>query len=272
MYALKWLCTPLSILCLCGSLFAAESEIVTQPHAKASLVSELSSVMPGSSFHLALYLQLEDHWHVYWKNPGDSGMAPNVEWSLPPGVKMTEVLWPRPEKIPVDPLLNYGYHDSVLLPIKFSLDKNFSAESLTIKGQASWLVCKEVCIPGNATLALTLDTGEASASSKQPFIDAALALVPKPLALMSGSISEQGENLGIELYAAKQVFANAKKIDIFMTDANLIEYAAESQIRWKNNYLNFTQPKSATFHKLPKQVSGVMVVDDAQAWEFVVSQ
>ncbi len=259
-------------ICLLSGLgFTAESNVISQPHSKASLVSELDRVAPGSSFYIGLNLKLENHWHVYWKNPGDSGMAPHIDWVLPDGVEADGVVWPRPEKIPVAPLLNYGYHDEVLLPVKISVSESYVAKSLNIQGLASWLVCKEVCIPGNAELELTLEVGERSSSQRKADLEAALALAPQKLKLMRGTISEQGDSLAIELYAAKPIFAGAQKVEVFVADANLIEYAAPSSARWKNNYLNLSHPKAATFYKLPTAVSGVFVVDDVTAWEFVVS-
>ena len=73
------------------------------------LVSEVQTIKAGESFWIGLDMVLEEHWHVYWKNPGDSGMPPKVSWGLPEGFKIGGTQYPYPERIDYDPLTSYVY-------------------------------------------------------------------------------------------------------------------------------------------------------------------
>jgi thiol:disulfide interchange protein len=128
------------------------------PHVQnAELVSETVSIQPGRPLTVALWLKLEPHWHVYWKNPGDSGLAPTLQWKLPEGFKAGEILWPVPQRIEVPPLVSFGYEDEVLLPVVIEVSPNIKPGArVTLAAKVDWLVCRETCIPGSADLQLTL--------------------------------------------------------------------------------------------------------------------
>ena len=100
------------------ALFAVASaqtgEGVRTGHAESRLLAEKTAAVPGETLWMAFAQELEEGWHVYWKNPGDSGTKPIVEWSLPEGFEVSEISWPTPQKLPFGPLMNYGYEDQVI--------------------------------------------------------------------------------------------------------------------------------------------------------------
>src|SRR5689334_17387874 len=106
----------LPLACFLLSSFA-NTEPVKVPHGTVELISEARSMQPGSPFTVGLHFKLEPGWHIYWKNPGDSGQPPRIQWDLPGGITAGSIEWPTPKKLPVGPLLDYGYEDDVLLPI-----------------------------------------------------------------------------------------------------------------------------------------------------------
>src|SRR5438876_42591 len=91
------------------SLFSTAAYCKDKPHVHAALLSEVKTVAPGQPFWLAVELQMDDHWHTYWKQPGDSGMATSIKWNLPSGFKAGAIEWPAPKKIVAAPLASYGY-------------------------------------------------------------------------------------------------------------------------------------------------------------------
>src|SRR6476661_10411436 len=100
----------------CGPAAALESAPVTTPHATASLVSEVDSAAPDQPFRIGLRLRLAPGWHTYWQNPGDAGIPPELELTLPPGVTAGPITWPVPQRLPEGPLMTYAYTGEVLLP------------------------------------------------------------------------------------------------------------------------------------------------------------
>src|SRR6185369_1520698 len=102
----KSLCA-LCVFVVLFSLFSLElrAETLKAAHVEAELVSEVESIQPGQPFWVALRLKMEDHWHTYWQNPGDSGLATKIIWNLPEGFRAESIQWPYPEKIEAPPLV-----------------------------------------------------------------------------------------------------------------------------------------------------------------------
>lgn len=247
---------------------AAVSPVAKQPHIQVSLLSDVDVVRPGNVITIGLHLNPDKGWHVYWRNPGDSGMPPKITWDLPEGVNVSEIYWPWPEKIPVEHLVNYGYHQEVVLPVELSISPAFLGEMLHIKAASSWLVCEEVCIPGSANLTLSLPVGDTVAAKEAKKIAGFLRKHPPELPLMDGSISLTGDNVAIEIYSTKPVFKNVKQIEFFAINENLIEYSRAPEIRWNNNFISISQAKSTSFDSIPEVTEGVLVVDNSSAWYF----
>lgn len=127
------------------------------PHGTVDLVPAVSSIQPGFAFQVGLLFRLEPGWHIYWKNPGDSGQPPRLKWALPKGLTAGQIEWPVPKRLPVGPLLDYGYEGEVLLPITLEASPDVPANSTqSLTANLRVLVCRETCMPGKAALALTL--------------------------------------------------------------------------------------------------------------------
>jgi DsbC/DsbD-like thiol-disulfide interchange protein len=142
---------PLLILLmmLAGSL-PAPAATPTDDLVKAELIAEPAAVTPGEPFWVGLKLTIRNGWHVYWRNPGDSGEAVAIAWQLPPGYSAGPIVWPTPERIPVAHLVNFGYeHETVLLTrITPPPAGTNGGAPVDIEAAASWLVCQKECIPG----------------------------------------------------------------------------------------------------------------------------
>jgi thiol:disulfide interchange protein DsbD len=99
---------------------------------------------------------MEERWHIYWQNPGDTGLKTSILWELPEGVSASETLYPYPEKIKEENLIIYGYHDTIYLLNQITVNQAFKGDKIVLKSLISWLECAEVCIPGETNLNLEL--------------------------------------------------------------------------------------------------------------------
>lgn len=271
---IKTIIAAISALIAVSSVQAAVSPITQQPHIEVSLLSDANQISVGGTLTLGLHLNPDEDWHVYWKNPGDSGMPPSIRWNLPEGVSVSEIQWPYPEKIPFEHLINYGYHSHVVLPVELTLSEDFKGDTLAINATASWLVCKESCIPGDAKLALSLPvkSGAQEASKEAGLITEFKQKHPAELSVMGGNVAVKKGQLAIELYAQNMAFKKAKHIEFFATNENLIEYNQPATVRWNNNFISISQDKSASFTEIPAITEGVLVVDHKQAWHFKLAK
>ena len=135
----------------------AGSKSSATEHVSVELISEHASLLPGQSQQLGLLLRHEPHWHTYWINPGDSGLPTTLAWTLPPGLKTQDIAWPVPKRFDVGGLYNFGYSGEIVLPVALSVPADAQAgTSMHIAVVAKWLVCREECIPGKASLTLDL--------------------------------------------------------------------------------------------------------------------
>ena len=182
---LRFIKTPVVLLALlitAPSLLRAAPEVVGA--VTVELIAETTVVVPGERFNVALDFKLEPHWHLYWKNPGASGLPVEIEWQLPAGLSAGEIQWPAPERIELGGLMNYGYEDAVTLIVPIEAAQDFELGSaVPIQAEVSWLACEEFCMPGDASLSLALTAGaEAVKSGEAPAFEAARARLPAPIA------------------------------------------------------------------------------------------
>ncbi len=174
----------LAFVCLASTalLQAAPAKI---PHGTVELISDVQSIQPGSAFLVGLLFRLEPGWHIYWKNPGDSGQPPRVSWQLPEGFKAGPIEWPAPKRLPVGSLLDYGYEGEVLLPIGIESPAVAPKKSSqTLSAALRVLVCRETCMPGKAALSLTLpvrDTAPQPSAAHRELFASAHAAQPQSL-------------------------------------------------------------------------------------------
>jgi DsbC/DsbD-like thiol-disulfide interchange protein len=133
-----------------------------------SLVSERTAYAPGTSVWVGLHFRLEPGWHTYWKNPGDNGMAPQVEWALPEGFRAGPLLWPAPQSFGEAPSISYGFADEVLLLAELSTPTSAPPGGVSLlRARVRWLACRESCVPGSGDVELALP------ASTSPAADAA---------------------------------------------------------------------------------------------------
>jgi thiol:disulfide interchange protein len=113
---------------------------------------------PGDQLKIGLLLKHDPHWHTYWRNPGDSGLPTEIQWKLPEKWQVGAIEWPVPKRIPIGPLVNFGFEGTLLLPVKLVVPDNMASFTTvtTLTAKVQWLMCKDVCIPGEADLALMI--------------------------------------------------------------------------------------------------------------------
>ncbi|MCA3035955.1 MAG: thioredoxin family protein [Rhodocyclaceae bacterium] len=146
-----------SVLALGISSLADAAEVVKTPHVEAQLVARHTTFQPGKPIEAALRLKIIDHWHTYWRNPGDSGLPTKLKWTLPEGFTAGEIQWPYPKKLPLGPLMNFGYEGEVLHLVNIQTPATFPrGDKVTLKAKADWLVCADVCIPEEGVVSLSL--------------------------------------------------------------------------------------------------------------------
>jgi thiol:disulfide interchange protein DsbD len=125
------------------------------PKVNATLVAEHAGVTPGGTVAVALNEVIRKEWHTYWVNPGDSGAPTIINWHLPAGWTAAPIQWPYPKRLPVGPLMNFGYEDQVALISDVTAPADAKpGDTATLSADVMWLVCSDVCIPEETHLSL----------------------------------------------------------------------------------------------------------------------
>lgn len=139
------------------------------PQVAVRLLAAVTAVYPGETVLLGLEQRLQPHWHTYWRNPGDSGTATRIDWTLPEGVQAGDIHWPVPERFRLGPVTNFGYAGQAVLLLPLTIPESARpGETLPLRAAVNWLVCRDICIPQEAELGLSLPvvaTGSRRASS-----------------------------------------------------------------------------------------------------------
>ena len=138
-------------------------------HVVASMDSDAQSISPGQKFKLDFRLDMDKHWHTYYKDSGEAGLPTKIELDLPHGFSAGEIIWPKPTKFEDGGVVTYGYQGTVTLPIEVAAPAKFDDDLLKlgyaeIKAKVSWLVCSSECVPGKAEMKIALPL-----SDKQPY-------------------------------------------------------------------------------------------------------
>jgi len=220
-------------------------------HAKASLITNLQS-SSQESFYVGVRLQMQDGWHTYWENPGDSGSPFNATWTTDAGVIVENVSWPTPQTIPYPPLMTYGYEGDIVFP--FQVFRSLDTELTEISLDFDFLICADICVPEQAKL--TLDLTSASSSD---LLDQAIDNLPTKLVKTKSTIS--GDELKVVFQSPKE-FSTAY---IFPREGNLFAYTPNQAITpIDENTFEITLP---LFQDGVESFSGIISLD-GQGFQF----
>jgi DsbC/DsbD-like thiol-disulfide interchange protein len=157
---------PIALLSALFALIGFCSAGLAGP-AQVETMADVSSVAAGQPFTVGFKFTIEPGWHIYWKNPGDSGLPTEVKLKLPEGFTASELMFPVPTRLalPGD-ILNYAYENQVMLMMKITPPKDLAAgSSVKISGKVTWLVCKDDCTPGSANVELELRVADTAAAA-----------------------------------------------------------------------------------------------------------
>ncbi|RYX86467.1 hypothetical protein EON83_02005 [bacterium] len=156
------------------------------PQTEAALIGESKDIRPGQPFTVALRLNMEKGWHVYWRNPGDSGTPTRITWALPAGFRAGAIQWPVPHRFVDTGMVAYAFENELWLLTQITPPANLTpGQSITLAAEADWLICSEQCVPQKKTLGLSLKVSKDAPIPDPDFkaqFAAARSSIPVPIA------------------------------------------------------------------------------------------
>ena len=248
---------------------------VRAQHLTAELVALGPAIAPGGTQQVGLVLTLDKGWHVYWINPGDSGEPPRIAWTLPAGVTAGPMQFPIPKRLPLGPLMDFGYEGEVAFPVTIAAAPTLKPGPMHLDAQVSWLVCAQVCIPGKAHLGigLTVQPGTPQAPLAGA-LGEAITLVPKPLpAGTKFSVTGGAQQFVLTLidgrretnaefypYPSESTANEAQPPDAIVN-------AAEQKIEPQRDGVRLTVERSPDLAALPAMLRGVLKFSNTVAYD-----
>jgi thiol:disulfide interchange protein DsbD len=139
-------------------------------HTRATLLLADTAAKPGDTVTAGILLEMDPGWHTFWQNPGWSGQPTEVEWQLPPGIKVGPLQWPAPEKIPDKDFTTYVYEHEAMVLVPLQLGADLKPGPIELKANLNWQECQSVCVLGKGSVEAALTIG----SNTQPGKDAEL--------------------------------------------------------------------------------------------------
>ena len=270
------LLTALFLIAACAVPAGANAQlsinsVVTTPQVRAELLAYApQGVVPGQPVWVGLQIAHQPEWHTYWKNPGDSGLATSLAWTLPPGVTAGDIAWPVPHKIRIGTLANYGFEGMLLLPVPLTISTDFKpsllASELEVKLHAAWLVCRKECIPEEGDFVLKLPV-KSSTGMHSAVFDAALAAQPRDLAARS-KVEVQGADLHITV-ADLPATLRGKTLQLFPETPEITAPAADITQRWDGSVWSATAPLTAMRSQSPTEMPLLLATAEGHGFRTV---
>ena len=237
------------------------------------LVPEVLSIRPGKPFTVALHMKMAPSWHTYWKNPGDAGIPTRVVWTLPDGFKASELQWPAPARAVDGSLALYGYEREATLLTEITPGIDLPSGRFTLAAKVSWLECRDICIPGKASLDITLPAalgrGPAAVdpASKALFASARAAM-PRASGVPKVSHDVEGDRLVLRI--GGPVPGLGSPLEFFPEKAGLIEAAQPQTVSRAGTGWTISMKRATNAPAPAPTLRGVLVTSAGSrrmAWE-----
>jgi thiol:disulfide interchange protein DsbD len=234
---------------------------VEAPHVRAELLLEDRALTPDATHWVGVRLTPEPGWHVYWENPGDSGLPTEIRWSLPEGLRAGEIHWPYPHPESLGELTNYGYSEATLHLVPLHTPPQLQGPQ-RLQAEVKWLVCSDVCIPGGATLGL--DAATATQREPDPALRSlfaeARAQLPQPWPGGALRYAIADDTLSLEMEGP---WTADMQLAFFPRQNDLVAHAAPQRIAIEGERARLSQRLSDYFVEAQDPVTGVLVVSGA---------
>lgn len=232
-------------------------------HAKVEFLAEQPSIRPGTPVWIGVLFHLDEGWHIYWQNPGDSGEPPKIDWQVPRGFTVGRIHWPQPVRLGSGSIVDYGYEGSVLLMARLAPSPRAAATSLPdIAADVKYIVCREVCVPGNTHVTLSLPLAQ-DASERHALFEQARQELPKP-APTAWKVFAQSDDTNFTL--SVRTASHVERATFFPLIPGEIENSAPQDFASTGNGFRLTLPRSEQLMKPIAVLRGLVVLGPGRAF------
>lgn len=240
----------------------SQTNPIKQAHTLVEMVPQFETIKEGQSFWVGFNFIPDDEWHIYWRNPGDSGLAPQIQWQLPNEFQSGEIIWPAPERIVAGPLTSIGYHDETFLLVEIKFPPGFDQNELNLSARVSWLACKEECIPGVAHFTARIPVTQEESILNQryrEFYNRHKLQYPVRDVLDAMSVAQTQTDILVR-YNPSQFVDEIETVQFFPYDENIVDYSILPEFKTVDRTYEITLRKAVNYQDgIEEKLRGIFV-------------
>lgn len=243
------------------------------PLAQAVLVVDSFSPEKDSIIAVGVLIKLKEDWHIYWRNPGDSGLPTDIDFTLPAGVVASEIKFPTPKIFYSDEIVNYGYDKEVLLIAELTIPQSYTEKHLNITAKLTSLICKDLCRSFDTTLTATINLTQDFHPDKRIADKFTLTRSALPIIADNIKVSATKQSNSVSLLLEKSIPTETK--------INSFQFYPYQELMFKNKlnhsvndlgkYLELILEDDPFRVENPTEVKGIIILNDDKSKAYEIN-
>ena len=227
-----------------------------------ALVCSSSGIAPDSTVWIGWWIQRENDWHTYWEHPGNVGLTPHLEWSIPDGLEVGKLHFPHPKRVQMAGVKAYGHHGSTLFLARLQVPSLPVGTEVKLVAKARWMACSNVCLPEYNELSITLPVLKSTSpdptwqSRFEDFLKNRPLPIPKEWRLEA---AELGKFTKLKISHTEPM--EGKNVYFFGL-SYLVCSDSEQRLRIEDSYTEILLPKPIWPEKNPTHLHGLLCISD----------
>jgi thiol:disulfide interchange protein DsbD len=252
---------------LAAAIFFLFSQTVSAQQkslAEARLLVNSFSFEKDPIISLGVLINLQKDWHIYWRNPGDSGLPTDVELILPEGITASEIKFPFPETFTSDEIVNYGYENQVLFLFDLNVPQNYSLKELNISAKITSLLCKEMCKAFDTTVTITLDISKENIAEEKisKLFESTKKMIPAENQNLNIIAESKSDLVYVRIFVNQNENQNIKDIRFYPYNEGVFRNLVKQNILKKEKYFEIVLEPDQFRIKEPTSVDGIIIIEE----------
>ena len=260
-----WRSSMARLLAGCAGLFVLLTGCVRSApqqaaHSRASLIIEQPAVTPGSKVNVGILFVTDGQWHIYWRNPGDSGEPPRIQWQLPAGVTAGELEWPTPMRLTTSAGTDFGYEGTTVLLSSLQVPAAAQPGTISVGGELHWLVCHDICIPQRTHIEAPLRIAGSTSidDAARGLLQAAAERLPRPL---PASYRADAASLPDDFRLTVESSEPITRAEFLPSEEAQIDNGAPQELASHDGKFSLTLKKSEYLRQQPEHLKGILMLN-----------
>jgi thiol:disulfide interchange protein DsbD len=263
------------LLSLLTIIFLAYHSISAQQKslAEAKLVVDSFSPQKDSIISIGVLINLKDDWHIYWENPGDSGLPTEIDFTVPIYFKISEIQFPVPEIFYSEEIVNYGYDKQVLFISELSIPKSYNQKEFLISAKLRSLICKDLCKAFDTTLTLKIGLSETYYAKKSisDLFDKTKDLLPVKYHSLKISATKISDSVSLKLLKNISDKVKAQKFEFYPYQPGIFKNKVKQANNDSKNYLELVLEPDPFRVESPTEVKGIIILNGNRTKGFEIN-